>query len=154
VTTPPREPVPAQRSSSEERNAAVRATLEPLAPGERPWPIKVGVGLTTLAGVGNLVAFVAGAKIAGKHPAAGGIIIFSVVMLACAAGMWRLWYQAVLAFMVLLAIIVVLFSLFLVEASNLLGFLVPPVFIVIAGYLFWKLVRILGRLQMPARPSR
>jgi hypothetical protein len=54
--------------------------------------------------------------------------------------------------MVLLAILVVLFSLFLIEASNLLGLLVPPVFIIAGGYLFWKLVRVLSRLQMPGRP--
>jgi hypothetical protein len=140
------------RARSEERNAAVRAGLVPLAPGERPWPILVGVGLTAVAGIGNLILYAAGATIQGKHPAAGGIVVFSIVMLACSIGMWRLWYQAVLAFMVLLAIIVVLFSLFLVEASNLLGFLVPPIFIVGGGYLFWKLVRVLSRLQMPARP--
>jgi hypothetical protein len=142
------------RSRSETKNAEARARLEPLAPGERPWPILAGVGLTAAAGIGNLIAYAAGATIAGKHPAAGGIVIFSVLMLVCAAGMWRLWYQAVLAFMVLLAIIVCLFSLFLVEASNLLGFLVPPVFILVGGYLFWKLVRVLGRLQMPTPPGR
>lgn len=142
------------RARTEERNAAARATLTPLAPGERPWPILAGVALTALAAAGNLIAYLAGAKIGGKHPSAGGIVVFSVVMLACAVGMWRLWYQAVLAFMVLLAIIVVLFSLFLIEASNLLGFVVPPVFIVGGGYLFWKLVRVLGRIQAPQRPVR
>jgi hypothetical protein len=70
-------------------------------------------------------------------------------MLACSVGMWRLSYQAVLAFMALLAIVIVLFSLFLVEASNLLGLLVPPVFIVVGAFLFWKLIRVLGRLQVP-----
>lgn len=131
-----------------------RAKLAPLAPGERPWPLLVAIGLTALAAIGNIVAYAAGAKIAGKHPAPGGIVVFSAVMLVCAIGMWRLWYQAVLAFMVLLAIIVILFSLFLVEASNLLGIIVPPVFIVGGGFLFWKLVRVLGRLQMPQRPGR
>ena len=48
-------------------------------------------------------------------------------MIACAIGMWRLWYGAVLGFMALLAIVVTLFSLFLVEASNVLGVLVAPV---------------------------
>ena len=141
------------RERSEERNAAARATLEPLSPGERPWPILVGAGLTLLAGVVNLILYAAGAKIAGKHPAPSGIFLFSAVMLACAVGMWRLWYQAVLAFMVLLAIVVVLFSLFLVEASNLLGVLVPPIFILGGGFLFWKLVRVLGRMQAPSRPG-
>jgi hypothetical protein len=146
--------VAAYRARSEERNAAARATLAPLAPGERPWPLRAAVVLTTLAGVGNLIAYAAGATIAGKHPAPGGIIAFTLVMLICAVGMWRLWYPAVLGFMVLLAIIVILFSLFLIEASNLLGVLVPPIFIIGGGYLFWKLVRVLGRLQLPTPPGR
>lgn len=144
----------AYRARSEERNAAVRATLSPLAPGERPWPILAGVVLTGLASISNIVLWAAGSKIAGKHPSPGGIIVFSVVMLACAIGLWRLWYQAVLGFMVLLAIVVILFSLLMIEASNLLGLLVPPIFIVGGGYLFWKLVRVLSRLQMPQRAGR
>ncbi|HWD84857.1 MAG TPA: hypothetical protein VG321_03830 [Solirubrobacteraceae bacterium] len=146
--------VAAYRARSEERNAAARAALTPLAPGERPWPLIAGVVLTALTGLGNLIAYLAGATIAGQHPAAGGIVIFTLVMLACSIGMWRLWYPAVLGFMVLLAIIVILFSLFLIEASNLLGVLVPPVFIIGGGYLFWKLVRVLSRLQLPAPPGR
>lgn len=146
--------VAAYRARSEERNAAARAALTPLAPGERPWPLVAAVVLTTLAGLGNLIAYLAGAKIGGQHPAPGGIVIFTALMLACAVGMWRLWYPAVLAFMVLLAIIVIMFSLFLIEASNLLGVLVPPIFIAGGGYLFWKLVRVLGRLQLPTPPGR
>jgi hypothetical protein len=141
-------------SRAQVRDAAARDRLEPLAPGERPWPIKIGAFLAALSGIGNLIAYAAGTKIAGKHPSAGGIILFSGLMLACAIGIWRLWYGAVLAFMALLAIIVVLFSLFLIEASNLLGFLVPPVFIGGAGFLFWKFVRVLGRIQMPEPPRR
>ena len=141
------------RQRVEAENAAAREGLEPLAPGERPWPIIVSVVLTTLAGVGNLIAYAAGARIAGRHPAPGGILLFSAVMLFCAYGMWRLWSQAVLAFMVVLAIVVVLFSLFLIEASNLLGLLVPPIFIAGGGFLFWKLVRVLARIQMPERPD-
>ena len=33
--------------------------------------------------------------------------------------MWRLWYGAVLGFMALMAIVAILFTLFLIEASNL-----------------------------------
>jgi hypothetical protein len=141
------------RQRVEAENAAARAQLEPLAPGERPWPIRVSVVLTAVAGIANLILYAAGAKIAGKHPAPAEIFVFSGLMLWCSFGMWRLWYQAVLAFMVLLMIVIVLFSLFLVEASNLLGVLVPPVFIVGGGYLFWKLVRVLGRLQVPPQPD-
>jgi hypothetical protein len=139
---------------AEERNAEARALLIPLAPGERPWPIMTGVVLCAAAGLLNLILWLAGTKINGKAPSAGEMVAFTLIMGVCAIGMWVLWYQAVLAFMVLLAIVVVLFSLFLVEASNLLGILVPLVFIGGGGYLFWKLVRVLSRLQMPTRPSR
>lgn len=137
------------RARTEAQNAAARASLVPLAPGERPGPLRAAVALATVAGVLNLVLFAAGATIGGKHPAAGPIVLFSVVMLGCAFGMWRLWPGAVLAFMALLAVVVALFSLLLAEASNLLGVLVPPVFIVGCGYLFWRLVRVLGRMQTP-----
>ena len=85
----------------------------------------IGAAIAGVVGVGNLAAFAAGVKIDGKHPAAGGVIIFSVLMIVCAIGMWRLWYGAVLGFMALLAIIVTVFALLLIEASNLLGVLVP-----------------------------
>lgn len=137
------------RARTEAQNAAARAKLEPLAPGERPWPLQLSVGLATLAAIVNLISYAAGAKIDGSRPAIATIVIFSAVMLVLAGGMWRGVPQAVLAFMAVLGIVVVLFSLFLVEASNLLGVLVPLIFISGGGFLFWKLVRVLGRLQAP-----
>lgn len=143
-----------QLTRSQRRDAEARAKLEPLAPSERPWPIVLGAALCAASGLGNLIAYLAGAQIAGKHPGAGGIIVFSVLMIACAIGMWRLWHGAVLAFMALLAIVIVLFSLLLVEASNLLGLIIAPLVIGLAGTLFWKLVRVLGRIQMPTPRGR
>lgn len=144
----------ASPARSRRRDEQVRAGLTPLARGERPWPIVVGALLAAASGLGNLAAWLAGVEIAGKHPAAGGIIVFSALMGVCAVGMWRLWYGAVLAFMVLLAIIIVLFSLLLIEASNALGFIVAPVIVIAAGFLFWKMVRVLSRIQMPRPPGR
>jgi hypothetical protein len=140
-------------SRTQRRDAAVREGLKPLAPGERPGAVVAGAIIAALIGLANLVAYIAGAKIGGKHPAAGGIVVFTGLMLACAVGMWRMWYGAVLAFMALLAIVATLFGLLLIEASNLLGFLVPPFIIAGAGYLFWKLVRSLSRIQMPRYPG-
>jgi hypothetical protein len=137
-------------SRSERRNAEVRARLEPLAPGERPWAVTVSAALALASGAGNLIAYIAGAKIGGKHPAPSGIIAFSLVMIVCAVGLWRLKYWALLGFMALLAIIATLFALLLTEASNALGFIVPPLVIAGAGFLFWKLVRVLSRVQMPS----
>ncbi|HEY8626050.1 MAG TPA: hypothetical protein VIL82_08580 [Solirubrobacteraceae bacterium] len=109
--------------------------------------------MAALLALANLIAYIAGAKIGGKQPAFGGIVVFTILMLICAVGMWRMWYGAVLAFMALLAIVATIFALLLVEASNLLGLLVPPIIIGGAGYLFWKLVRSLSRIQMPRYPG-
>jgi hypothetical protein len=147
-------PTGEELTRSQRRDAEARARLKPLAPGERPAVIQVSAVIAALLGLANLVAWLAGDKIGGKHPAAAGILIFSALMLACSAGLWRLWYGAVLGFMALLAIIATLFSLYLLEASNALGFIVAPIIIVVAGYLFFKLVRVLSRIQMPQRPGR
>ena len=142
-----------QPSRSEARNAEVRAALKPLEPGERPRVILVCSALASALGLANLIAWLAGDKIGGKHPAAAGIIVFSAVMAAAAIGMWQLWYGAVLGFMALLAIIAVIFTLLLIEASNVLGLVVALAIIGASGYLFFKLVRVLSRLQMPRSPG-
>jgi hypothetical protein len=142
-----------QPSRSEARNAEVRARLQPLAPGERPRVIVASSALAAALALANLIAWVAGDKIGGKHPAATGIIVFSGVMAAAAIGMWRMWYGAVLGFMALLAIIAVIFTLLLIEASNVLGVVVAVAIIGVAGYLFFKLVRVLSRIQMPRSPT-
>ncbi len=137
------------RARTEAQNAAARAKLEPLAPGERPWPLQVAVAVAGLAAFINLIAYLAGAPLHGSKVSASELLAFVVVALILAVGMWRRSAAAVLLFMALLAIIVVLFSLFLIEASNLLGVIVPLLFIGGGGFLFWKLVRVLGRIQAP-----
>ena len=146
-------PTGEELTRSQRRDAEARAKLQPLAPGERPMVIRISALLAAGLGLANFIAWIAGDKIGGKHPAAGGIVIFTALMCACAIGLWRMWYGAVLGWMALLAIIGTLFSLYLVEASNLLGFIVAPVIVIIAGYLFFKLVRVLSRIQMPQRPG-
>jgi hypothetical protein len=154
----PREQTPPahlpQASRSERRNADVRAALKPLAPGERPKVIIVSTVVAAVVGLANVIAFAAGTKIDGKHPATGGIVVFTALMAACAIGLWRMWYGAVLGFMALLAIVATLFALLLIEASNVLGLIVALVMIAGSGYLFFKLVRVLSRIQMPKYPGR
>jgi hypothetical protein len=142
-------------SRSEARNAQARAALRPLAPGERPWPVTVGAIVAALLGAGNLIAYLAGVKtkLGGKPPGLGAIVLFAGIMFVCAAGMWRLRYWAVLGFQTLLAIGLLGFSLALIKATPL-GILICLAVLVPGGYLFYKLVRVLGRLQMPAPPGR
>ena len=144
--------VRSEPSRSELRNQAARAELAPLAPGERPAPLLVAVAVAGLLGGGNAIAYAAGAKISGHHPGVG-VLSFSAVMALLAGGMWARRYLAVLAFEALLAIAVTLFTLFLVEASNVEGLLVALAVIVGGGWLFWKLVRVMGRLAAPRQSS-
>jgi hypothetical protein len=67
--------------------------------------------------------------------------------------MWQRRYWAVLGFATLLALITVAFSLLLLIASNVLAVVVCLAFALSAGWLFWKLIRVMGRLQAPQRPT-
>jgi uncharacterized membrane protein (DUF2068 family) len=145
-----------RRSRSEQRDAAVRATLTPLAPGERPWVITVGALLAAASGVSQLVLFLTGVRLrsSGLHASTGQTIAFTVLMLICAAGMWLMRYWAVLGFMALLAILVVFAVGALIKASSLLGLLIALVIVAVGGFLFFKLVRVLSRIQMPKYPGQ
>jgi hypothetical protein len=142
-------------SRSERRNAARRATLTPYRAGERPWSIVVGAVLAALTGGVQLVLFLAGVKlnVAGTHAAAGSTIAFAALMFACAIGMWQMRYWAVLGFMALLGIAIVNFSLALVRVSSLLGLAIALVGILLPGFLFFKLIRVLSKIQMPKYPG-
>jgi hypothetical protein len=136
---------------AEQRNAEVRDQLEPLAPNERPAPLVAAAVVAALLGTANLVALLAGLDVEGEEPSAIGVLVFCAVMFLAAIGLWQRRYWAVLGFEALLGIIVVFFSLFLLRASNVLAVVVCVPIIVGAGWLFWKLIRVMGRLQAPQR---
>jgi hypothetical protein len=143
-------------SRSEQRDAAVRATLTPLAPGERPWVITVGAALAAASGLIQLILFLVGVKLrtTGLHASAGQTIVFAVLMFLCAGGMWFMRYWAVLGFMALLAILLVFAVGALIKVSSLAGLVVALAIIGVGGYLFFKTVRVLSRIQMPKYPGR
>jgi hypothetical protein len=143
-------------SRSEQKNAAVRATLRPYGPGERPWSVRIAVLVAVLIGVGDLVDVLVGGKLGfgHTHPGKGGVILFSVLMLVCAGGMWRMKYWALLGFQAILAFVILFFSLALIRASNIAGVAIAVLVICGGGYLFYKLVRVLSRVQLPNRPGR
>ncbi len=112
--------------------------------------------LALLVGGGDLIDVLLGGRIkfGSTHAQVGGVVLFSVMMLVCAWGMWQMRYWAVLGFQVILAIVVLIFSLLLIRASNVLGFAVAIVIVGGGGFLFFKLVRALSRIQMPKYPGR
>lgn len=142
-------------SRSEQRNAAVRAKLRPLGPGERPWALLVAIALAVILPLINLALLVAGVHPLGGHTSsAGSDVLYVVVMLACAGGMWQRRYGAVLAFQVILLITILAATLALIRASNVLGFVESVVVLALAGTLFYKLVRVLSRIGVPKYPGR
>jgi len=138
---------------SRERDEAVRASLVPLAPGERPKAVVAAAALAALIAAGNLTLIAVGWEVDGERPILGGLI-FTAVMVVAAIGMWQLRYWAVLGFQVLLGVSLVFALLGLLRASNVAGVIACFVVLGIAGPLFWKLIRAMARIQMPERARR
>jgi hypothetical protein len=139
---------------SRERQDAIRAALEPLAPGERPRAVTIAAVVAGVIAVANLALYLAGWDVRGEDPNLGGTLGLCGVMAVAAAGMWRVKYWAVLGFEVLLGVLVVSAALSLLLASNLQGVLLALAVIALAGSLFWFLIRAMARIQMPQRPRR
>jgi hypothetical protein len=134
---------------AEERNAAVRADLQPLGPGERPAALTVAVALAAALALGNVIAYATGLEVDGRRPGLAGVLFFALLMLSAAWGMWRRHYWAVLSFEALLGITIGIAGLSLLVASNLAALVLCAVILVGGGVLFWKLIRVMARLQAP-----
>ena len=143
-------PVERPPSRSELKNAEARAALEPLEPGERPAAVTAGAIVAALLGLSNLGLYVAGVDIRGEDPNAGALL-FGILMLTAAWGMWKVRYWAVLGMQALLALMIIAFSLFAMTAASVWALLLALAIVVGAGTLFWFMVKAMARIQMPAR---
>jgi hypothetical protein len=137
-----------------ERDDAVRASLEPLAPGERPRAVTFGAILAALLGLANVVLLAVGYEVEGGGQSVAGGLIFAGLMALAAIGMWRCRYWAVLGFEALLGIAIAFAALSLLVASNIAAVLLCLGIIAVAGPLFWFLIRAMARIQLPARRPR
>jgi hypothetical protein len=135
---------------SRQKNEALRASLEPLAPGQRPTAVTVAAIVAALLALGNIVLLLAGGD-ADDTERRNGAVAFALVMLVAAVFMWRGQYWAVLGFQALLAISIVIAALALLFASNFEAVVRSVLIIVPAGALFWFLIRAMARMQMPTR---
>ena len=151
VTQPEGAPEQAAPSRSEAKNTAARSRLAPLAEGERPRAVTVGAIVAALFGAVNAGLWLVGLDIRGERPSVLALV-FSVLLLVTAWGMWRARYWAVLAFQVLLALTLISVALPVVTSANALQALVfVAVVLVPGGALFWFLVKAMARIQMPER---
>ncbi len=130
------------------RDEAIRASLRPLGPDERPLGLKLAVALALLIALANVVALAGGWGSAGNRTPG---IAFVVVLLVAAAGMWARRYWAVLGFELLLTVSMIYAALSLAFASNVAGALLSLGVLIVAAPVFWLLVRIMARLQLPRR---
>ena len=132
---------------SRARTEAIQAQLEPLGPEERPLGLKLAVGLALLIAVANLIGAAAGAG--GESPAIG--VVFAFFMGALAFGMWQRRYLVLLLFQALLAITIIISTLSLAFARTATQAIVAVLLIALSAPVFWLLIRVMARLQVPQR---
>ena len=143
--------VPGTPSRSEERNEAVRQTLEPLPRGERPGAVTVAAVVALVMAVANIVAALLGEALGSN--ATSSTILSTAILLVCAGGMWfgaRYW--AVMGFMIVLVFQILVFCLALIRVERWWVGLLLLVAVGLMSWLFYKLIRALSRIQMPERP--
>ena len=134
---------------TEARNEAARAALVPLEEGERPAIVTIAAVVAGLLALGNVIAYAAGLKVDGDRPAVATVAFQALLMGSLAVGMWRARYWAVLGMEAVLAILIVIMAVILLKASTIGTALILLAVLIPAGFLFWKLVKAMARLQMP-----
>ena len=133
------------------RDEQIRSELEPLAPGERPGAVTAGAIVAALFGLLNIVLWIAGVGVEGERPEPGQTFVFAALMFVAAAGMWKAKYWAVIGFQALLALILIIATLAIFVSDSILEALALAALLGFGGWLFWKLIRAMARLQMPQR---
>ncbi len=129
------------------RDELARAALVPLAADERPPALLVAVAVCVLLAAAVLAGGLTIHDLAGRGGSLPGAIFLAAVFAALAIGMYRRRYLAVLGFEALLAFQIIVTSLALVIASTLAAAGGCLLAIGLGGWLFWKLVRVMGRIQ-------
>ena len=121
--------------------------MTPLAPAERPPALLVSVAVAAVAAAGVLAGVLSSHDLSRHGGSVPGGAFLAAVLLLLAVNMFRRRYWAVLGFEALLAFQVLIASLALVLARTLLAAGVCLAAIVLGGLLFWKLIRVMGRIQ-------
>ena len=143
--------LPEENASHKSKDDLAREELIPLAEGERPLAVTIGALISGGLGLTTIVLFAFGVDTGDADFSAAGTLLYAGLMLLMAWGMWNSRYWAVLGFEALLALLIIVWSLLLVRAENVLTVLISLAVIGSAGALFWFLVKSLARIQMPSR---
>jgi hypothetical protein len=127
------------------------AGLEPLAEDERPPALLVAVAVCAALALAVIVGAATVHDLSRRGGSLPGAIVLAGALALLAQGMYRRRYWAVLGFEALLAFQVLVTSLALVVASTIAAAAGCLLSIGLGGWLFWKLVRVMGRIQAGER---
>jgi hypothetical protein len=144
----------ANRPESGQREELLRAELEPLGEDERPPALLVAIAVCVLLAIGVIVGVATVHDLSRRGGSLPGGAFLAIVFLFLAGGMYRRHYWAVLGFEALLAFQIIVTSLALVVASTIVAAVICVVSVGLGGWLFWKLVRVMGRIQAGERRSQ
>jgi hypothetical protein len=138
----------AKKSSARaDRAEQARAALQPLDEHERPRALLVAVAVSALLAAGVVVGALTVHDLSSHGGSLPGGLFIAAVLASLAQGMYRRRYWAVLGFEALLAFQIIVTSLALVVASTLAAAGGCLLAIALGGWLFWKLIRVMGRIQ-------
>jgi hypothetical protein len=88
------------------------------------------------------------------RPPVGGPVVIVALFGVMAWGLWRARYWAVLGFQTVLVFVLVLTSLGIVQATTILEAAGDVAIIAVAGFLFYRMIKAMARIQMPQRVPR
>ena len=136
------------------RDEAIREGLEPLDPGERPRAVTVAAIVSFAFAVANVAAALTGNDLSTQDGnASAATAVTTALLLLAGVGMLLRQYWAVLGFQTILALQIIFFSLALLRVQKWWLAILMVIAIGLLGWLFWKLIRAMARLQMPDRGS-
>jgi hypothetical protein len=121
--------------------------LQPLGEDERPTPLLIAIAVCAVVAIVVLVGGLTIHNLSRHGGSLPGAIFLAAILAALGIGMYRRRYFAVLAFEALLTFQIIVTSLALVIATSWLTAGLCLLAVGLAGWLFWKLVRVMGRIQ-------
>jgi hypothetical protein len=131
-----------------QREELLRAELEPLGEDERPLALLVAIAVCVLLALAVILGAATVHNLSRHGGSLPGGAFLAIVLLLLAFGMYQRRYWAVLGFEALLAFQIIVTSLALVVASTIPAAAICVVSVGLGGWLFWKLVRVMGRIQV------
>lgn len=154
MAEPRRDPAAERYARGRIKDAEARAALRPLEPGERPRAVTIAAILAFVLAIANVAAVAAGADLSSQDgDAVPATAVVTAILLAAAAGMWKVKYWAVIGFQAILGLQILFLSVALLRVERWWFGLGMLVVIGLLGWLFWKLIRAMARIQMPQRPG-